>query len=281
MEGSAGRLERHSLGPTDGCSLGRPSRALSVYQTCHRRIQQWVRPGIMRGVFEALAEDLHNQDRLDVSEAFIDGSFAPAKKGDQRSAKRNVARGRRSWPLADRHALLVAVPVESATPHEVKLAEYNLVQMVIQEAPQNPIGDNAYDSDELDVRLMCYGIELISPRRSNPRNRTQDLRRLNLVGVGSPTTISAIRLDCPYATRAIRPAGGNSLGEFPQSIARRREVSRLILSKSGEPESALQADKTGMGTESVQFRFHLKENETVGAIGIRFFEPIQRFVVPA
>ena len=68
------------------------------YQTCHRRFQQWVRSGIMRGIFEALAEDLRNQDRLDVSEAFIDGSFAPAKKGDQRSAKRNVARVRRSWP---------------------------------------------------------------------------------------------------------------------------------------------------------------------------------------
>ena len=28
------------------------------YQTCHRRFQQWVRSGVMRGVLEALAEDL-------------------------------------------------------------------------------------------------------------------------------------------------------------------------------------------------------------------------------
>lgn len=75
------------------------------YQTCHRRFQQWVRSGIMRGVLEALAEDLRIRGRLDVREAFIDGSFAPAKKGDRRSAKRNVAqmnedhgRGRLSWP---------------------------------------------------------------------------------------------------------------------------------------------------------------------------------------
>ncbi len=67
------------------------------YQTCHRRFQQWVRSGIMRGVLEALAEDLRIQGRLDVREAFIDGSFAPAKKGDRRSAKRNVVRKRRSW----------------------------------------------------------------------------------------------------------------------------------------------------------------------------------------
>jgi transposase len=52
------------------------------YQTCHRRFQQWVRSGIMRGVLEAIAEDLRTRGRLDVREAFIDGSFAPAKKGD-------------------------------------------------------------------------------------------------------------------------------------------------------------------------------------------------------
>jgi len=74
------------------------------YQTCHRRFQQWVRSGIMRGVLEALAEDLQIKGQLDVREAFIDGSFAPAKKGDRKLAKRNVARerdhghGRLSWP---------------------------------------------------------------------------------------------------------------------------------------------------------------------------------------
>jgi transposase len=67
------------------------------YQTCHRRFQQWVRSGIMRGVLEALAEDLRILGRLDVREAFIDGSFAPAKKGERRLAKPNVARERRSW----------------------------------------------------------------------------------------------------------------------------------------------------------------------------------------
>jgi transposase len=68
------------------------------YQTCHRRFQQWVRSGIMRSVFEALAEDLRTQRRLDVSESFIDGSFAPAKKGELRLAKRNAARVPKSWP---------------------------------------------------------------------------------------------------------------------------------------------------------------------------------------
>jgi len=51
------------------------------YQTCHRRFQQWVRSGVMRGVLEALAEDLHVRGRFHLLEAFIDGTFAPAKRG--------------------------------------------------------------------------------------------------------------------------------------------------------------------------------------------------------
>jgi transposase len=69
------------------------------YQTCHRRFQQWVRSGILRGMLEALAEDLHVQGRLDIREAFIDGSFAPAKKGALRLEKRSVVKGQRSWQL--------------------------------------------------------------------------------------------------------------------------------------------------------------------------------------
>ena len=61
--------------------------------------------------------------------------------------------------VADRHGLPVAICVESATPHEVKLATNTLVQMVIPDAPQNLVGDNTYDSDKLDSELRRYGIE--------------------------------------------------------------------------------------------------------------------------
>ena len=67
------------------------------YQTCHRRFQQWVRSGILKGVFEALAVDLKARGLLDVREAFIDGSFASAKKGAGRSGRRSVVRVPRLW----------------------------------------------------------------------------------------------------------------------------------------------------------------------------------------
>ena len=98
MEGSPQRSQRHPLVLRTGAPWADLPERYPSYQTCHRRFQEWVRSGIMRGVLEALAEDLRIQGRLDVREAFIDGSFAPAKKGDRRSAKRNVTRERRSWP---------------------------------------------------------------------------------------------------------------------------------------------------------------------------------------
>ena len=51
------------------------------YQTCHRRFQQWARAGTLRGVLEALAEDLRTRGAIDLSECFIDGTFIVAKQG--------------------------------------------------------------------------------------------------------------------------------------------------------------------------------------------------------
>ena len=76
--------------------------------------------------------------------------------------------------IADRHGLPVAIFVESATPHEVKLVVPTLIQMAIPEAPQSLIGDSAYDSDKLDTELSHYGIELVAaphqPKEQNTRS---------------------------------------------------------------------------------------------------------------
>jgi hypothetical protein len=40
------------------------------------------------------------------------------------------------------------------------------------------IGDKAYDSDGLDKQMSEYGIEMISPNRSNRKRKTQDGRPL-------------------------------------------------------------------------------------------------------
>jgi len=69
------------------------------YQTCHRRYQEWVEEDILDTALQYLAEDLKNRGKIDVKECFIDGSFAPSKKGAQVLAKLSGARARRSWQL--------------------------------------------------------------------------------------------------------------------------------------------------------------------------------------
>jgi transposase len=69
------------------------------YQTCHRRYQEYCRDGTFRNVLEAMARDLRDRGDLDLSETFIDGTFAPAKKGGAKWDRLVGAKVRRSWQL--------------------------------------------------------------------------------------------------------------------------------------------------------------------------------------
>ncbi|WP_280120282.1 transposase [Sangeribacter muris] len=80
--------------------------------------------------------------------------------------------------IADQTGKPLSVYIESATPHEVKLVEKTLANRLVDELPEVLIGDKAYDSDELDQKLLDkYGIKLIAPNRKK-RNKTQDGREL-------------------------------------------------------------------------------------------------------
>lgn len=67
------------------------------YQTCHRRFQQWCRDGTYDRVLRALARDLWERGEFDLSEAFIDATFVPAKKGGGRWVPPVGAKARKSW----------------------------------------------------------------------------------------------------------------------------------------------------------------------------------------
>lgn len=67
------------------------------YQTCHRRYQSWVHKGVLKKMLRALAEDLHQRGKLDLTEAYIDGSHAGAKRGVLLLGELDAARRPRSW----------------------------------------------------------------------------------------------------------------------------------------------------------------------------------------
>ena len=66
--------------------------------TCHRRFQHWQRSGVLLAALQKLAEDLRDRGKLDLSEAFLDGSFSKAKKGALLSAMIGAVKAAKSWP---------------------------------------------------------------------------------------------------------------------------------------------------------------------------------------
>jgi transposase len=69
------------------------------YQTAHRRLQHWVRSGVLENILLALAQHLKYAGGLDLKEYFVDGTLVQAKKWGGWSARPNVAKSPKSWVL--------------------------------------------------------------------------------------------------------------------------------------------------------------------------------------
>jgi transposase len=65
--------------------------------TCWRRLRQWEQQGVWLKVWRQFLSELDQRGKLDWSESFLDGSFAPAKKGARASAKPSGAKARSGW----------------------------------------------------------------------------------------------------------------------------------------------------------------------------------------
>ena len=100
--------------------------------TCWRRLKQWEEQGVWLDAWRALLGALDGKGLLKWEECFLDGSFAPAKKGAPPSVKPSAARGRSGWystPASEarrgpRYWSTVGVPLgvrlESASPGEAR-----------------------------------------------------------------------------------------------------------------------------------------------------------------
>jgi transposase len=65
--------------------------------TCWRRLKQWEEQDVWLDAWRALLGALDGEGLLKWEETFLDGSFAPAKKGAPPSVKPSAARGRSGW----------------------------------------------------------------------------------------------------------------------------------------------------------------------------------------
>jgi hypothetical protein len=68
--------------------------------------------------------------------------------------KTKRGKGTKIMAIADAAGFPVSAHIESTSPHEVKLLGATFGSGFTQYVPNWPIGDKAYESDELDNRLM-------------------------------------------------------------------------------------------------------------------------------
>ena len=129
----------------------------------------------------ALLGALDGEGLLQWEECFLDGSFAPAKKGGAAVDKTKRGKARSGWystpapktcrwalVLVDGQALPLGIRLESASPGEACLAEATLAEIRVsrrkgrpRQKPKRVLADRAYDADPLHERLKARGIELI------------------------------------------------------------------------------------------------------------------------
>ena len=72
-------------------------RRYPPHQTCHRRFQKWIEDGVLYRALFGFARDLFERGKLDLTEVYIDGSHAGAKRGALMLGSLDAAKRPRSW----------------------------------------------------------------------------------------------------------------------------------------------------------------------------------------
>ena len=132
------------LGIANWCSVETASRMLSTAVNDTWPFSRAGASGFFSRVVQALGAELAEAGTVDLAECFIDGMFAPAKKGGRGIGKTKRGKGSKIMMLADAHGLPLGAHVASATSHEIKVVDATLTRRFVKEPPSRLIGDGAY-----------------------------------------------------------------------------------------------------------------------------------------
>jgi transposase len=86
--------------------------------TCWRRLKRWEEQEVWLKIWRIFLSQLDVAGLLDWEEAFIDASFAPAKKGAPKSAKPGGARARSGWWWSTARVFLWEAPLPRHRPQK-------------------------------------------------------------------------------------------------------------------------------------------------------------------
>ncbi len=94
--------------------------------TVWRRLKRWGEEGVWERIWRATLVALDQQGQLDWSMAFLDGSFAPARKGGDKVGLTKKGNGTKWMLVIDGNGLPLGFQLDSANASEVRLAEATL-----------------------------------------------------------------------------------------------------------------------------------------------------------
>jgi transposase len=144
--------------------------------TVWRRLRRWGEMGVWERIWRAALAELDHCGQLDWTMAFLDGSFAPARKGGDKVGLTKKGKGTKWMLVVDGYGLPLGYHLDSASCAEITLAEQTLDTIRVRhgrgrpkQRPKKLVADRGDDSQAFRHALRCRGIKMCIPPRRRPK----------------------------------------------------------------------------------------------------------------
>jgi transposase len=160
-----------------GCRWQDLPRTYGASTTVWRRLRRWGEEGVWERLWRAVLAALDRQGQLDWSIAFLDGSFAPAKKGGGEVGLTKKGKGTKWMLVVEGNGLPLGFSLASANMAEVTLAEQTLDTIRVsrggsrgrpKQRPKSLVADRGYDSSAFRRALRQRGVGMCIPPKHRP-----------------------------------------------------------------------------------------------------------------
>ncbi len=152
--------------------------------SAHRRFQEWTQAGVFEEFWRIGLLSLQALDGIDWSWLALDGAMTKAPLGGEKTGPNPTDRGKggvKRSVLTEAHGVPLAVVVDGANRHDMKLVEATLSELMVPRpapTPDKPQGlclDKGYDYEE--VRELVAGLGYTAHLRSRGEEQ-RDIRAL-------------------------------------------------------------------------------------------------------
>ncbi len=160
-----------------GCRWQDLPREYGAPATVWRRLKRWGEEGVWERIWRTALAALDMHGQLDWSMAFLDGSFAPAKKGGEKVGLTKKGKGTKWMLVVEGSGLPLGFHLDDANRAEVRLAEQTLDTIRVarprgrpKQRPEKLVADRGYDSISFRRVLRGRGIRMCIPPKRRPKN---------------------------------------------------------------------------------------------------------------